>query len=449
MRFSMSSLSLLRHAPPDAVSHLLGREAALPARADAVVIGGGIMGASTAWYLAQAGLRVVLLDRSRIASQQSGRNWGFVRSLCRDPKELDLAGYALSLWPGLSAELGAETGWRRSGCVFLSGSEAEHQSYGDWLRDAGDRVTDTRLLSPAEVQARFPGLRNSGHGAIIAESDGQAEPTLATSAFARAAARAGALVIEDCGTEAIETTAGQVSGVVTEHGTIRTGVVICAAGSETWRLTRGLTPNLPQKVVRSTVSLTEPVADLGLPCFVGLGLGLRQRTDGSCILATDSGTDIDITLDSFRASRFFLGELLRNRKSFSLSFGRPFWDDLHARLFARQQPRDPAIPANLRRAEATRALFTDLFGLPAPAIVKSWAGNIDVMPDALPVIDGALPTRGLVIATGFSGHGFGLGPGVGKALAALVAGRTPEVDLKAFAADRFARGTYSRPYATI
>lgn len=454
MPCSMTSLSLLRHAPGDVVSHLLGRETALPAHADAVIIGGGIMGASTAWYLAKAGMKVVLADRSRLASQQSGRNWGFVRTLCRDPKELALARLALALWPDLAAELGQPTGWRRGGCVFLSASAAEQCAYETWLNEAGDLVADTRLLTPDEVRRRLPHLRAPTHGAIIAESDGQAEPALATSAFARAAVRAGAVLVEDCGVVTIETSGGRVDAVVTEHGTIRTPVAICTAGAQTWRLTAGLAPALPQKVVRSTVSLTEPVADLGLPCFVGDGLGLRQRPDGSCILATDSGTDIDLTLDSFRASSFFMGELIRNRKGFSLSLGRPFWEDMQERIFVPHvrravEPRDPSIAANRKRVEATRALFTRLFGRPAPKIAKSWAGNIDVMPDALPVIDGDLPARGLVIATGFSGHGFGLGPAVGKVLAEIATGARPSVDLAEFAADRFARGTYSRPYATI
>ena len=111
----MSPLNLLRHAPADAVSRLLDRSEPLPAAADVVIIGGGIMGCSAAWYLARANLKVVLLEKNRIASQQSGRNWGFVRSLYRDPAELALAAQALSLWPGLRAELGHETGWTRSG----------------------------------------------------------------------------------------------------------------------------------------------------------------------------------------------------------------------------------------------------------------------------------------------------------------------------------------------
>jgi glycine/D-amino acid oxidase-like deaminating enzyme len=449
------SLGLLGHAPTDSVSRLLRREEPIPSTADVIVIGGGIMGCCAAWYLAREKLRVVLLDRSRIASQQSGRNWGFVRTLYRDPVELPLALMALSIWPGSSTELGFETGWRRSGCVFLSSGEKEHQSYSTWYAHARDIVRDTHLMDGKETARRFPSLSRSTHGAIFAELDGQAEPTLATFAFARAAERAGAILLEECGVSAIETSGGRVCGVQTEHGPIRSPIVICAAGAQTYRLVREAGLSLPQKTVRSTVALTAPMADLGLPCFVGFGLGLRQRPDGSCIMATDAGTDIDITFDSFRASRYFLREVFLNRKSFSLRLGAPFLDDLCTRLSVPRDrraicPRNPEVTANVDRVLETQRLFASLFAdVELPRIVKSWAGNIDVMPDALPVIDGAGPMSGLAVATGFSGHGFGLGPAVGRTLAEIVLGRSPSIDLKAFAADRFTRGDYSRPHAAI
>ncbi|WP_234632553.1 NAD(P)/FAD-dependent oxidoreductase [Agrobacterium vitis] len=451
----MPSLSLLQHAPEDAVAALLDCEKVLPKDADAVIVGGGIMGCSAAWYLAKAGLNVALLDKGRLASQQSGRNWGFVRSLCRDPLELPLAALALEMWPTAEAELGFRMGWRRSGCVFLSADEAEHAAYGKWQTEASHLVRDTRLLDTRETKQRFPALTQPAHGAIIAESDGQAEPTLATLAYAKAAMRAGASVLEDCGVVAIEKAGGRVCGVQTEYGSIRTPLVICTAGARTYRLISDSQPGFPQKVVRSTVSLTAPMADLKLPCFVGYGLGLRQRADGSCIIATDSGTDVDVTLDSFRAGGYFLRELWHNRKSFSLQLGKPLLDDVLERFSVPRaeraiHPKQEDIPPNQKRVRKTAQLFSSLFGAEAPPkIVKSWAGNIDVMPDALPVIDGSGPVSGLIVATGFSGHGFGLGPAVGRTIADLSLGRTLSVDLSPFAASRFARGAYSRPYTTI
>ena len=285
------------------------------------------------------------------------------------------------------------TGWRQRGCLFIAADDAEQASHAGWLKDAGDRVHDTRLLSAAEVAERFPGLGRPTAGGILAASDGQAEPLLATLAFARAACAAGAVLIEDCGARAIETAAGRISGVVTEHGRIAASTVICTAGARSHRLLAGLIPALPQKTVRSTVALTAPMADLDLPCFVGAGLGLRQRPDGSCIIATDGGTDVDLTLDSFRAAGFFLRELIQRRRAFSLKLGRPFADDLIERLTEPAttrtlRPRAPDIPANPKRVSDAARRFATLFpAAGTPPIVKSWAGAIDVMPDALPVID--------------------------------------------------------------
>lgn len=451
----MSTLSLLPHVPDDVMARLLAEPAALPRQADAVVVGGGIVGCAAAHYLTKAGLQTVLVERERVSSQQSGRNWGFVRTQYRDPLELPLAIEALAIWPTLEVELGETTGWRRNGCLFVAETEEERAAFAGWLERTRDLAADARMLSAGEVASLLPSLRGPVIGALHTASDGQAEPALATTAFARAAARNGAQVLQDCGVLAIETTGGRISGVLTEHGAIRCRIVVLAAGAQSHRLLAPLGLALPQQSVRATVSLTAPLPQLSEPCFCGFGIGLRQRADGSCIIAADSHSDIDLSLDSFRAARFFLPELLRHRNGFSLSLGRDFVDDLHERLA--MAPRDRAvagrrqpIPANRSRAEKTGAAVKRLFsGAERIEIVKSWAGRIDVLPDALPVLDAPDAVGGLIVATGFSGHGFGLGPAVGSHVARLAGGGDPAAILAPLRFDRFARGTYSRPHAPL
>ncbi|SEG80897.1 NAD(P)/FAD-dependent oxidoreductase [Bosea lathyri] len=451
----MPALSLLPHVPDDVMARLSARPAAFPERADAVVIGGGIMGAAAAYYLAGAGLETVLVERDRVSSQQSGRNWGFVRTQYRDPLELPLAMEALSIWPGLEQELGEATGWRRNGCIFVADTEEEQSAFARWQDRARDISPDARILSGREVSALLPALRRMTAGGLHTPSDGQAEPALATTAFARAAARSGVTILEDCGAIAIETAGGKVSGVQTEHGLIRCDVAVCAAGALSHRLLAPLGLDLPQQSVRSTVSLTAPLPPLAEACFCGFGIGLRQRVDGSCIIAADSSSDIDLSLDSFRAARFFLPELLRHRNGFALRLGRPFLDDLHERLAVPQHERAlagrrPSIPANRDRAARTSETVSRLFaGTEAIEIVKSWAGRIDVLPDALPVLDAPGGIAGLIVATGFSGHGFGLGPAVGRHVARLAKGDAPAEILAPLRFDRFARGTYARAHAPL
>lgn len=451
----MRALSLYPHIPDDVLARIGPRHSVFPQSADIVIVGGGIMGAATAYYLAKAGVGVALVEKDKVAAQQSGRNWGFVRTQYRDPAELPIAVEALSLWPTLEQELGSQIAWRRTGCIFLAQNEVELAQFEQWVSSARGIATDARMLSKAEVAAFMPALRVKVPGALYTSSDGQAEPGLATTAFARAAENLGAQILEDCGVLAIEAAAGAVTGVLTEHGFIRSRVVICAAGAHSHHLLRKLDLFLPQQVVRSTVSLTSPGPSLSEACFCGYGLGMRQRPDGSCILAAESLSDVDLTLDSMRAARFFLPELFRNWRTFSFQLGRPFIDDLHRRLTLPKErramePRRPSIAPNRKRASKNVALFQSLFGSASEvSIVKSWAGLIDVLPDALPVIDTPSAVRGLIVATGFSGHGFGLGPAVGKNVAALALGSTPNSALKPLRLERFALGEYGRPHAPL
>lgn len=446
----MSMLSLRSHIPDD----IIAAADCLPGQADVVVIGGGIIGAAAAFHLAGAGLRTVLLEADKVSSQQSGRNWGFVRTQYRDPLELPLAIEALALWPGLEAELDAAVGWRQTGCVFVAATQKEMAAFVGWHDKTCATARDARLLSAREAADLLPSLRGRTEGALYTVSDGQAEPALATTAFARAAARRGVRIVEDCGALAIETAGGVVVGVRTEHGPIRCSIVICAAGAQSHRLVAPLGLSLPQQSVRSTVSLTAPLPPLSKACFCGFGIGLRQRADGSCIIAADSTSDIDLSFDSFRAARFFLPGLLRHGSGFSLRLGRAFVDDLHQRLAVPDRERAIAqrrdIPANRKVAARTGAAIGNLFaGAAGIEIVKSWAGRIDVLPDALPVLDAPAEIAGLVIATGFSGHGFGLAPAVGRHVARLAKGETPAAILAPLRLDRFARGTYSAPHAPL
>lgn len=451
----MQALNLISHSPDDVVARLSQRREAIPKTADVVIVGGGIMGLASAYYLSKRGLAVVVVEKDKIASQQSGRNWGFVRKLYRDSAELPLALKALQQWGSLEQELGYGFGWKRNGCLFLAQSEEEQSVFEQWCEETRDIVTDATMLGTAEVANLFPMLDDKAAPGLYTPTDGQAEPVLATYAFARASEANKVQILEGCGAIEIEVSNGAVSGLLTEHGYIRTPSVVCAAGAYSQRLLRKTQLGIPQQVVRSTVSLTTPVEIFDSPCFCGYGLGMRQRADGSCIIAADSDVDIDISLDTLRGARFFLPSFLAHKSTFSLRFGKPFFDELEWRLKTRAdekmfKPRRPEIPPNTKRAERMLALFRDLFNVENQVVIaKSWAGHIDVMPDALPVLDAPSQVSGLVVATGFSGHGFGLGPAVGSVVADFVSGKDPDIETKPFRLDRFRLGTYRPPHAPL
>jgi sarcosine oxidase len=284
-------------------------------------------------------------------------------------------------------------------------------------------------------------------------SDGHAEPVQATRAFHQAAVARGAEVHEQCAVEAIETAGGAVHGVVTERGRVRTPVVVCAAGAWSARLARSVGLSLPQRWVRATVARTTPAPPLTRAGVWGPALAFRQRRDGSLNLAAGGAADFDVTLDALRHVRLFVPNYWKNRRLIRFHLGRPLARDLVAALpwsaghrhpFTHgRQLEPPPNPAKVGRSlDEIRRLFPGLDGL---SIARSWAGYIDATPDALPVLGEVLSPRGFILATGFSGHGFAMGPIAGRLVAELVTAGKPSLDLHGFRFTRFAEGAMGKP----
>ncbi|MDX1500312.1 MAG: FAD-dependent oxidoreductase, partial [Woeseiaceae bacterium] len=240
----------------------LAPPAAVPDAADVVVIGGGIVGVSTAWFLAREGVSVALCEKGHIAGEQSGRNWGWVRQQGRDTREMPMIVEALNIWRGLADELGEDVGFRQQGVLFAARTDAQLAQYADWIDSVADYGLDSRLVDAAELARLVAGSTAGWRGALYTPSDGRAEPHLATAALARAATRAGATLLTGCAVRGIETAGGAVAGVVTEYGPIRTSRVVCAAGAWTSLFCRSLDVTVPQLRVRGTVTRAAPVASV-------------------------------------------------------------------------------------------------------------------------------------------------------------------------------------------
>jgi glycine/D-amino acid oxidase-like deaminating enzyme len=206
--------------------------------ADVVIVGGGIVGSATAYYLAKGGAKVVLLEKGDIACEQSSRAWGFGRQQGRDPFEVPLAIESTRIWKGLEAELGADLEWRQEGGLSVAGTEAGVAAYEKWLDIARQHQLPTRLLSNREIRELMKGAEGNWPGAMYTSTDGQAEPTRVAAAFARAAGTLGAQIETGCAADAIETAGGAVIGVRGERGEVRASTVVCAAGAWSSRLLR-------------------------------------------------------------------------------------------------------------------------------------------------------------------------------------------------------------------
>jgi glycine/D-amino acid oxidase-like deaminating enzyme len=428
---------------------------ALPARSDVIVIGGGVIGVMTAWFLRQKGLTVTLLEKGRIAGEQSSRNWGWVRQQGRDPAELPIMVESLQLWKTLSADLGDQLGFRQTGVLYLAKTDREMAGFEAWLDHARANQLDTRLLTGAETTAMLKGAVASWKGALYTASDARAEPWTAVPALAKAAADRGATIREACAVRALDLAGGRVAGVVTEAGRIACDHVVLAAGA--WsRLFLGRHGiRIPQLSVLASVAATEPMPEIFPGNAADDDFAFRRRADGGYSIAPGgSQHDFFIGPDAFGSFSAYLAILKAEWRSSTMRLGAPKafpdawgtprrWSEDAPSPFEAMRILNPS--PNLKTLGAVQEAFARAFpSLGRPKLKSAWAGMIDTLPDVVPIVDHA-PIPGLTIATGMSGHGFGIGPGMGRVVADLVTGSTVGHDLSRFRFARFSDGTKITP----
>lgn len=417
----------------------------LPDRVDVVVLGGGIAGVAAAYYLAQSGHSVALLEKGRIAGEQSSRNWGWCRTQNRDPREMPLQMLSMVLWDRLSAESGYDLGFRRSGLIYVTKSQDELATWSAWVENAKQYQLSNRVLTPAEAKRLTPGNEQEWIGGIHAPDDGRAEPAIAAPALAKAAQGLGVSVHQNCAVRGLDIIGGRVAGVVTEHGRVAADAVLCAAGAWSSMFCRRHGIDLPQAGIRSTVFATTPGPEVSPGGLVTPDFTLTRRLDGSYIVAAQDRGRLEPTPQGLRYARQFWPTFKARRKSLRFGLGRSMITGPEAmagkwsfeaptpferhRIYAPPPDLSVAAPALAK----VKAAYPSLGGL---GLGRLWAGWIDLTPDSLPVISQVERLPGFFLATGFSGHGFGIGPGAGRLAADLIAGKPPAVDPTPF---RYAR----------
>jgi len=425
-------------------------DATLPRRIDVVVIGGGIIGSAAAYFLARKGISVALVEKGQIAGEQSSRNWGWCRQQNRDMRELPLMQESLALWGTLDEQVGADVGFRRTGLVYVTKDPKELATWEQWVNKAQPYQVGSRMLSPAEAKEMTPGNEQEWVGGVYSPRDGRAEPGFAAPALAEAARRLGATIHQGCAARGIETKAGRVSGVVTEAGLIETGSVLCAGGAWASMFCRRHGIDFPQAGVRSTVFATTPAAAVTAGGLVTPDVTLTRRLDGGYIVAAKDRGRLEVTPQGLRYARQFWPLFQERRKSLKLGVGGSLFAGPEAAVgkwsFDRptvfEKHRVYAPPADTSIVEpALRTLVRIYPALAGIRMARIWAGWIDSTPDAVPVIGPVDALPGFFLAAGFSGHGFGIGPGAGRLAADLVAGDAPVVDSAPFRVSRLVDGT--------
>lgn len=423
----------------------------MPARADVVIVGGGIIGVMAAWFLRKKGLSVLVCEKGRIAAEQSSRNWGWVRQQGRDPGELPIMVESLGLWKELAAELGDALGFRQSGVLYLARTDKEMAEFEAWTAHAKANGVDTRMQTGAEVTARLPGAVTPWKGGLWTASDAKAEPWTAVPALAAAAAARGVILREACAVRALDIAGGRVAGVVTEAGRVACDHVIVAAGawSRLFLGRHGIV--LPQLSVLASVAATEPMPEIFQGGAADDAFAFRRRADGGYTIAPGGAQhDFFLGRDAFASFFKYLPTLRAEAgktsfrpmapKGFPDAWGTPRrWSEDRPGPFEALRILNPA--PNLKSLALVQDAFAAAFpSLGRPKLRMAWGGMIDTLPDVVPILDHA-PLPGLTIATGMSGHGFGIGPGFGRVLADLVTGGRVGHDLDRFRFGRFTDGS--------
>ena len=429
----------------------------LPTEVDVAVIGGGVAGTATAYFLAERGKRVLLCEKGRIAGEQSSRNWGWIRQQGRDYAELPIMMESNQIWQGLAEKTGEkDLTFTQQGCLYLAENTADMAKYESWYNLAKQHQLDTELLTIADVKKRFPGITGQYVGGMVTPSDGRGEPFVAIPALARAAQRAGVAVIEECAVRTLDLTNGKITGIVTEKGRVKCSQAVLAAGAWSTHFAHNAGIDLPQLAVRCTVARTEVAPKLfpgssPIPNIQSPGLSVRRRADGGYTLATATYAEHYLSSKSFKYFTKFLNTLRIVRPHIRLRLGAPKgypgawrserrWRGDEESPFERMRVLHPEPNAReVTELEArVHARFPALSGI---RLEEAWAGMIDVTPDVVPTLGETAEINGLHICTGLSGHGFGIGPGVGRVMADVVTGRNPGHELTRFRPERFFDGS--------
>jgi sarcosine oxidase subunit beta len=368
---------------------------------DVLIVGAGVVGSAIAYHLALDGQRVLVVERGAVA-QAPAASWasaGGVRRQGRDPAEAALAVDAIARWPTLEQELHADLHYRQGGNLLLAENDAEAELLVGFVQEQHALgFTDVRLLDRQDVRALVPSVGDQVVGGSFSPADGQADPILTTQAFAAAAQRHGATYWTATDCTALRTHGSRVSGAQTARGEVAAETVVLAAGAWSDMLAATVGLRLPIRT-RAYQMLRSTPAPPGLlaPVVSAFGrvLSLKQLPDGAFLLG--GGWPGDPTPD---------------RRGFTL--------------------RQESVDGNWAAACAIVPIVGQ------QRLERAWCGLEAESIDEIPFVGPVPALDGLVVAVGFSGHGFAIAPAVGRAVADQIAGR-PAPALDGLRPDRMSR----------
>lgn len=369
----------------------------LPGSAEVVVIGGGVVGVSTAFHLAEAGVQVLLLERDELGSGSTCKAAGGVRAQFSDPVNIELGQRSLRAFEDFARRPGGEIDLKQHGYLFLLSDPADVAAFESGVRLQNEFGVPSRMLTVAEACELSPYAVPDGLlAAAFSPTDGHCTPEAVVQGYAQAARRHGAVIRRHCAVTGIDVSGGQITTVHTEHGPVTTSTVVCAAGAWSASVGEFAGVELPVRPLRRQILVTEPVPDLPpeLPFTIDFATSFYFHDEGPGLLIGMSDPDEEYGFD-LRTDDRWLGRL--------------------SDAVARRAPR-----------------------LAEVGVAHGWAGLYEITPDHNALVGEADGPGRFLYATGFSGHGFLQGPAIGEVLRDLVLGRRPVVDVSALDVRRFA-----------
>ena len=371
--------------------------AELPARASVVVVGGGVVGLSTAYHLARSGVSdVLLLERDELGSGSTCRAAGGVRAQFSDAVNIELGLRSLRTFETFEREFGQDIDLRQVGYLFLLDRPQQVEAFEKNVVIQNELGVASRMIDAAEAKRLSPLIDTEGVlAAAWSPEDGHCTPESVVLGYARAARGAGARLVRGCTVTGIATDGGTITAVETSRGTVATDTVICAAGAWSREVGELAGVDLPVVPLRRQILTTEPMAGLDphTPFTIDFSTSFYFHGEGPGLLLGMSDPDEE---PGFRLGRS---------------------DDWLPRLGEAIERRAPGI------AEV--------------GIASGWAGLYEMTPDHNALVGEASEVSRFLYATGFSGHGFLMGPAVGEVMRDLYLGNRPVVDVSGLDARRF------------
>ena len=363
--------------------------------ADVVVVGGGVSGLSSAYYLAKAGLDVVVVEKGTVGSEASGRNGGMISERIGEPPVVPIAIESLKLWPTLEEELGYPVEFVHEGRLHVGMSEEEMGHIYEEKSEASDFGVKAEMIDALQVQDMIPGISEKALGGALLPNGGHGNTQRTVQAYGWAFLDRGGRLRERTAVTGINMEQGKITSVDTTEGPISTETVVCATGPQTALIAEMVGVKVPVAPARVEIICTVPLEPRFGIALAGNGLYGRQTLRGNLIFGGGAHEWTEVDLES-----------------------------------------EPSKPTTPLIRNIARRLAELLPGVESTPVLRSWAGIVEQAPDQYPIIDRLDDPEGFVLVTA-SAHGYGLCPATGVAVTQLVTEGKCSFDISGLKLSRF------------